>query len=76
MMYSTYYKLKQTDKSNFQTDRKFIHWVDTVEYIVMGKLKMGLLDLPDENYIVNFENGMVAGEMAKKIIDGYFYYFF
>lgn len=73
--YSTYYRKKRTTRSNnykvddFEFDRKFVEWVDKVEYIVLSNLHMNLLDLPDEPYVMNFEEGVTPEDMAKKVID-------
>lgn len=52
-------------------DEKFLRWMDKVEERVYKKIKMKLLDLMDEPYRINFEDGTTAIEMADIVIDNY-----
>jgi hypothetical protein len=49
-------------------DMLYNDWVNKVERIVYASLQMYLDDLPDENYRVNFDDGMSPEDMAKIII--------
>lgn len=69
--YSTLYKKRvqcYTDNEHFKRDREFMAWMDLVEYIVLSELKMELLELPDEMYMINFESGVSPEVMADKVI--------
>jgi len=46
-------------------------WVNVIETIVKYKLGMDLLDLPDEDYMLNYENNIDARDMAKMILSQY-----
>jgi hypothetical protein len=47
---------------------RFLSWVDEVERIVYARIHVGLLDLPDEDYMVHFENNTPPEIMAQRII--------
>lgn len=70
MLYSRYY-IQKCSKNNIIIDVDFFDWINNVEYIVLNKINMYLLELPDEAYIINYEHGMSYIEMAKKIIYDY-----
>jgi hypothetical protein len=46
----------------------FFSWRSRVEKIVYDNLKVFLDDLPDENYRINFENGVSAQTMAEIVL--------
>jgi len=46
----------------------YTEWIIKVEKIVYASIQMYLDDLPDENYRINFDDGMIPEEMAKIII--------
>ena len=46
----------------------FFSWRSKVEKIVYNNLKVFLDDLPDENYRINFENGVSAQTMAEIVL--------
>jgi hypothetical protein len=46
----------------------FFSWRSRVEKIVYDNLKIFLDDLPDENYRINFENGVSAQTMAEIVL--------
>ena len=57
---------KKNDK-----DDKFWKWILFVETEVFKKLSIKLIELPDENYRVNFDSGMTTNEMIIIILDQY-----
>jgi len=70
MSYTNNY-IKNCQKHQIDPDRSFIKWIGTVETIIKSKLNMGLLDIPDEDYMYNFENNITAKEMAQIILSEY-----
>jgi hypothetical protein len=46
----------------------FFSWRSRVEKIVYDNLKVFLDDLPDENYRINFENGVSVQTMAEIVL--------
>ena len=58
--------LYDTDSTNTRT--KYVKWVNKVDKIVFKYLNLHLDDLPDENYRINFDEGMEPESMAKIII--------
>jgi len=69
MIYTPYsQKYKETRK---KCNENFVEWIDKVEHIVIKKLHMSLLGLPDNLYMVNFEKGMPAKQMADIVIKDY-----
>lgn len=68
--YSTYY-LGRKQKNNEEVDEEFIKWIDKVEKIVFDKLNFRLLDLPDEEYVINYEKKMMPQKMAQIIITNF-----
>lgn len=82
MRYSEYYKSKnQSSKSKNSSsksknpsspDTKFIKWIDQVEQIVFTNIGFNLLDLPDQMYMISFEEGITPQEMANQVLsDGF-----
>ena len=47
----------------------FKSWKEQIENEIMCKLNVSLDDLPDENYHINYENGMSVDEMINIIIE-------
>ena len=70
MKYSEYFKSRQTEPLSAE-DIKFCHWIDCVEKIVLRETKQHLLDLNDEMYMVNFEQGRKPSEMADIVIQSF-----
>jgi len=70
MLYTEHY-VKHCQKKNINIDKNFIMWVNVIETIVKYKLGMDLLDLPDEDYMLNYENNIDARDMAKMILSQY-----
>ena len=54
------------DKSN--EDSLYIEWMIKVEKIVYESVQMYLDDLPDENYRINFDDGMCHEDMARIVL--------
>lgn len=50
---------------------KFYRWMDQVETKVFNKIQYYLMDLPDENYRINYENGMTTDEMSSIVLKNY-----
>lgn len=65
--YSNNY-IKCIDHRIEQNDINFCKWIDEVERIVLKKIKLHLLDLIDETYMDNFEEGMTITEMAEIVL--------
>ena len=61
--YSNYY-FKRTNEPNY----KFIQWINEIETIVFKEIGLKLLDLPDEPYMINFQDGLSPREIAESII--------
>lgn len=66
MKYSEYFKSKNHTLS--ESDDAFCEWIDQVENGVMLQTGMSLLDLPDEMYMLSFENEISPDEIANEII--------
>jgi len=56
-------------KSNIAVNQQFIAWINTVENSVLSKYELYLNDIPDELYMVSFEDGVTADEMANIVSD-------
>jgi len=50
---------------------KFEQWKGLVNDIVFVSIGYRLDDLPDEDYRVNYDNGLHFCDMAKKVIDDF-----
>ena len=59
--------VEQYDFQDIKT--QYNEWVDKVAKIVYASIAIDLDDLPDENYRINFDDGMTPEEMAKIITD-------
>ena len=70
MLYSEYYKSMYNGKIT-KNDALFCKWIDKVETIILKRIKIHLLDLPDEMYMPNFERGMTARKMATIVIKSF-----
>ena len=66
MKYCDYYKNNNIN-INFNID--FYNWMDAVEYIVFNKLKINLLDLPDQMYMHYFEENVSSIDMVDIIFE-------
>ena len=54
---------------DYPLDYSFKYWKFSVESIVYLLTGFKLDDLPDENYHINYENGMHICDMAKIILN-------
>ena len=70
MSYAKYY-VKSCHSKNIPIDKKFIRWITIIESIVQSKLGMDLLDIPDEDYMLNYENHLIPKKMANIILSQY-----
>ena len=58
---------KKKRKDNVKPD--FNKWIKKIDEKVFKKLNLHLSDLPDENFWMNWNNGMKYKTMASKIVD-------
>lgn len=65
MSYISYYKSKNDGLS---IDNKFVKFMDNIEKRVYSRLKLYLLDLPDEDYHMFYKNGYTTKEIADLVI--------
>ncbi len=66
MKYSEYYKQRNPEN---KTNTKFIKWIDQVEKSIIEKLGVGLLDLPDQLYMMSWEAGHTSNQMVEQILE-------
>lgn len=52
-------------------DVKFMVWMNTIEKLVVQKIDVCLTDLPDEDYMMMFTEGVTPGVMAHVVIDNF-----
>ena len=69
MKYSEHY-IEGCLKNNYSIDKKFVNWINKVEKKIFDKFEWNLLDLPDEAYMLNFENNTTVNDMYNIIING------
>ena len=62
MLYSSYYMSK-----NSEPNTKFVDWINNVEKNVVERFGLNLLDIPDEDYMGNFELGYEPEQMVQII---------
>lgn len=68
--YASWY-MTRTCVCDTEPDISFANWVNVVEKIVYNKLGVKLLDLPDESYMISFQEGITEKEMAKYVIKSF-----
>ena len=68
MLYSNYYS-NSCVKQNITINKNFVDWINKVEVYIQSKYKVGLLDIPDEPYMINWELGMSSDQMILIIKD-------
>ena len=68
MLYSNYY-ITNCTKNNLQVNSKFVDWINKVEKQIFSKYQVGLLDIADEPYMINWDQGMTSDQMVKLIGD-------
>jgi hypothetical protein len=54
---------------NPKPNKKFIDWISIIEKFIQEKIKLTLLDLPDEDYMIYFESNYTPTDMIKIILD-------
>lgn len=69
--YVIYYR-KSCKDNNYTIDNRFITWIEIVEKHVVDKIGLNLLDLPDEQYMGNFQNNMMASQMAYIVVKNFY----
>lgn len=52
-----------------EPNEKFLAWISKVEKKIMTKLSLSLIDLPDEDYIMYFEENITPNDMVKIIYE-------
>ena len=70
MSYAKYY-VNSCHFKNMQINKKFVGWISMVESIVQSNLGMDLLDIPDEDYMLNYENNLTPQEMSHIVLSQY-----
>lgn len=65
--YSEYW-LRRNDNKMDDDDKKYLDWMDDVEYEVISNTSLYLLDLPDELYRDSFDFGISAHNMAMTVL--------
>jgi len=65
---------RYTTTYNKITDQKHKEWMDEIEDYVYSKLELYLLDLPDEPYRMDYDDGITASTIAKRIVSDYMSY--
>ena len=66
MLYSNYYIINCT-KNHIPINTKFVDWINQIEIYIQSKYQVGLLDIPDEPYMINWEKGISSDQMIKHI---------
>lgn len=66
--YRSYYQMHHVGQFT-SNDIKFCDWINNVGNIVLNTVGFHLLELEDEMYMENFENGMTSNEMACIVIN-------
>lgn len=61
-MYSTWYN------KHYQTDEIFEKWMNEVEEYVFKQIGMYLLDIPDEDWVIWFTNGLTSEQAGKLVL--------
>ena len=59
------------EESTYIKNILYNEWMNSVAAIVYIKIKLDLQDLPDEDYRLNFDDGVSSTTMAKIIIENY-----
>ena len=66
--YSKWY-IAKCNLNGEKVNKKFVNWINSVEAQVYEVLCCDLLDLPDEQYFISFENNISSKEFANYIIN-------
>jgi hypothetical protein len=67
MKYSVEY-IRRCREEGDEINYEFAKWMDLINDFVFAVTSCSLLDLPDEMYMMNFENGMKWQEMAFQVV--------
>ena len=59
--------VKKCKDGNLEINEQFIEWVNQIECVIFDKYGAELMDLPDEDYIIEFENGTSVEFMVQLI---------
>ena len=70
MSYSTNY-INSCNNNNIMVDHGFVFWINRIENYVFATINQHLLDLPDEDYMANYENGTSSQDIANIVINNY-----
>jgi hypothetical protein len=62
------YQNNDDDKDN----TKFEEWMNNIEKFLIKKINLRITDFPDEDFRMNFDEGILSEKMAQTMIDGYF----
>lgn len=54
-----------------KNDSEFIEWMKHVDYIVYDSIEYHLSDLPDEDFMLNYEHGITTNKMAEIVISNF-----
>ena len=65
----------QCKSRNEKPDVNFIKFMNSVEKLVQNQFGVRLLDLPDENYRIMYDDNYSAESVAGFVISENFYYF-
>jgi hypothetical protein len=68
--YANHY-IDSCNKNNIHIDKNFVAWMNKVEKLVIDKISTDLLDLPDNEYMCNFENKMKEQVMTQIVINDF-----
>jgi hypothetical protein len=66
MRYSQHY-IEYCNRNNTIVNNNFVSWVDRIEELVQKKYTFGLLDIPDEDYMIFYEDGFSPDEVFDEI---------
>ena len=67
MKYSDYYLAKNT-KNNKISNKNFMKWMDKIESNILKKYGLDLLDLPDESYMIMFDDSYSTLQVIQIVI--------
>jgi hypothetical protein len=70
MLYSEHY-ICYNNKHNINIEKKFVTWINIVENKVFEKLKLRLLDIPDEDYMFYYEQKHDPIKISNYVINQY-----
>ena len=59
------------NKDNNKEDNRFETWMNEINKILVEKINLRIVDLPDEDFRVKFDDNVTSNMMAKIMIDEY-----